>query len=381
MIKNHFVNLSIIAVFLNMLCISGCGSDDYSDDFESYEPTYDESYGYRKIKVVGGYAYVMNKTVLESGDVKFEFLIFDVSKKPRIFLSKYIAKKFSGFYLDELNFNIINNNIYVYRIYSGFGHPYPSYSLIDVIGENGVSKLNTSSNQILDYDFKGTLSMYQNINGIDKSGKYLYKAENEELSIIDISNIKNPVLVNKYKKNGYNFTMHSFIIGFKEDPNKFFFLPLEKDSCDTPIGIVDVSDPEQVKIRGSFYLGNKYSDEYTPCFSDKTIVYSNSSYVLIDGAGSFKIIDIRNPDVPYEIGRYIYPEKYSLSSVIVASDRYVFYKTGENVVVLVDISVPEKPKLVREYDYSGVEDISISENDAYILTRNKIIAINLDKNN
>jgi hypothetical protein len=90
----------------------------------------------------------------------------------------------------------------------------------------------------------------------------------------------------------------------------------------------------------------------------------SGSYAYIGQGQYFVVIDISDPTMPSELGRFTTNDSISGIKIL---NNYAYVTDGDNRLVIVDISAPSTPYLIGNYDTVGcIYNIEVSGNYAYI---------------
>ncbi|SNZ07114.1 Uncharacterized conserved protein [Persephonella hydrogeniphila] len=153
----------------------------------------------------------------------------------------------------------------------------------------------------------------------------IFVVEPSNLQIIDISDPYNPVLKGSFT------TDNSYSIELSSDASKAFVA-----DGTSGIKIIDISDPSDPQLTTSFDTdGKSFSLTLSP---DETKLY------VADGIAGLKVIDITNIFTPVEIGRF--NTAWIAYDVVLASNNSKIYiSDGYAGVYIVDITDPQSPSL------------------------------------
>ncbi len=127
--------------------------------------------------------------------------------------------------------------------------------------------------------------------------------------------------------------------------------------------VVDVSDPVNPTETGAFV---------DSVFNDVRGVQVSGSYAyLADGVDGLRIVNISNPAAPAPIGRY---DTNQPATHVAVSGGYA-YLTGGDGLLIIDVSNPMAPALASTQLSSGVNDVAVSGNIAYVVLQPGTIMI------
>ena len=194
------------------------------------------------------------------------------------------------------------------------------------------SKPNTSSGPSTDVE---NIEFVRQIGGtktaVAVQGGYAYIAELDQLSILDVSNPANPIVVG---------TSPQIPFGIKDvavEGDYAYVLNIGRS-----LFIIDISDPAAPQTTSSYFI-NAGSLSSVSLFVAGNYVYIASDYY------GLHIIDVANPSDPQEIGFLDIPGE-SIYDVVVAGDHAYALDTSNNRLNIIDVTNPSQPNLVGFYD-------------------------------
>ncbi|MFC2141192.1 hypothetical protein ACFLQP_02730, partial [Acidobacteriota bacterium] len=221
--------------------------------------------------------------------------------------------------------------------------------LYAAVGQGGLEIFNVSNpkkpEEVGNYDKSGQVL------DIEVRGNYAYLAgESAMLKVLNISNPSAPTLIGTYGDRE-GFAQKVQLI----DHYAYLF---------SPYGflILDISSPARPKEVGRY-----------PLSSDSGISFhvgNNHAYMLIkvSGGAELQVIDLTDPTNPKKVGTYLYSQQWHVHEVYVIGNYLYWYfdnylnKTGG---LLVDVSDPTAPTLVKNIDIGCIRDLDQTGKYAY----------------
>lgn len=194
---------------------------------------------------------------------------------------------------------------------------------------NGIAYMGTNSSELQIVDVSnpnaskplGKIQLPDGLSGIAVASERAYIATGKSgLAIVDVSDPANPLLVGMYDTPG---TANDVAV----DGNLAYvadgFMGLQ---------IIDVDDPAVPVLRGSYGNWRNY---------ERIALSGGLAYVFDSESGyRLRILDVRNPDEPFEIGSYLSQRVYGMAE---SGDRV--YMVGSHATLeVVDISEPANPE-------------------------------------
>lgn len=140
---------------------------------------------------------------------------------------------------------------------------------------------------------KASLDTGPGLNALDINGNYAYVATNDpnnQLQIIDISNISAPKLVKSYKLPGLGTTTVGQSI---QVVNTTVYIGTTKDASGSEFQIIDVTDPNNPTQVGSLRIGQTINS---------IKINGTQAYIARAATPKIQIIDISNPTTPTSLG-------------------------------------------------------------------------------
>lgn len=128
--------------------------------------------------------------------------------------------------------------------------------------------------------------------------------------------------------------------------------------------ILDVSSPaEPIFVSQLFYQGE-----------GNGIFISGDYAFLADGDSGLKIIDISDPEEPEHIGEYDTPAY--CNNVFIVQNLAFVADLGYGLIII-DINIPYNPTYIGQYEDSGIRDVHVTGNYAFIVGNSGIKSINI----
>ncbi len=179
-----------------------------------------------------------------------------------------------------------------------------------------------------------TLGSFTNGSGIATQGKYLYEANQSGLSVYDISNPVDPILLNTTTITGGNLDFSTLQI-----QGKYLYV-----STGGEVTIIDISSPANPALAGTLTLAGPG--------------YVQGRYLYSDTANSgLTAYDISNPSSPIQLGTS--QSVFCSVGQIFAYGRYVYAISDQascHQLAIFDISNPAQPNLVESYPLGTAGD-------------------------
>ena len=212
-------------------------------------------------------------------------------------------------------------------------------------------------------------------NGLSVSGKYAYVLTGESLAagripsltIIDVSNPTSPTIVgsiSNQKLGGPGGIQGIHVL------DNYAYIVSESRF----LTIIDVSNPEVPKIIGSVSV----SDPKILSWPYKIFVSEKYAYIASWGVGAETlVVDVSNPKTPTVVGRVSGPKA---ATDIYVVDKYAYVIGMEDILAIIDISDPTAPEIVGSIKDSQLESASgiyISGKYAYVSERMGLVIIDV----
>ena len=192
------------------------------------------------------------------------------------------------------------------------------------------------------------------VRNVSVQGDYAYIAGEHAISVFDLSNIEDPVLIG-------NIDMWSPQDIIAEGDYAFVA------SQGFGLRVVDISDPELPREVGSY-------DPSGSCFALDLV----DEYVyLADNDSGLTVIDVSDPESPVPIGTFgNHMQTYDVS----VHGDYACMVGSYDSLAIMDVSDPTDPFLIASYHTgSGAEGIRISDSLAYIATNSGLQILDLSE--
>jgi hypothetical protein len=228
-------------------------------------------------------------------------------------------------------------------------------------------------------------------NGVHVSGNYAYVLIRNNLSIVDISDPKNPTEVNRVKV--YDLGQGA-IWDFCVTGTYVYIAYTSSNTNQSGVIIIDVSDPKKAKEVGSYschpygvFVSGKYayvteqngliildvSDPKNPkkegsCMPPEVQLaalklYVAGNYAYVINLHELYIIDVSDPQNPEFIAKHSI-QNFPYAIYIVGNYAYVVAILGD--LHIIDVSVPNSPKELSNYGSVGMMDICVAGDYAYV---------------
>lgn len=176
------------------------------------------------------------------------------------------------------------------------------------------------------------------------------------LIIVDISNPKNPKVVNKD-------TINRYFDGIKVSPNgKYLFAMTSTDILATDLTIIDIQDTTKPKVLGEIRKGEYSMD------SINALSLSNDgkrAYLATDN--SIEVINLEDPTLPIRIRRE--EREYTRTlGIVVTKNRKRMYVNKEKELQVFDIE-DDKMAFITSYQINGdghydeIENLTLSDDE------------------
>lgn len=177
------------------------------------------------------------------------------------------------------------------------------------------------------------------------SGDYAYLAEEDYLSVLDVSDPASPTLKSAINTPGYAYGV------FVEDGLAFVA------DYEDGLTIVDVSDPSSLSIIGTCD---------TPDLAQAVIVQGNYAYVA-DGESGLQVIDVTSPFSPIIVGNY----NTSHHAYDVEVDgNYAYVADSESGLQILDITDPTNVIFSGSYDTPDwARSVNVALDHAFVADR------------
>ena len=228
---------------------------------------------------------------------------------------------------------------------------------------------------------------------VEKNENYIFLATREcGINIIDISNIQNPKLVTTVSTpdSATNIELAGDYLYVGDSIGGFRIIDVRLPENASEISALTLGQVHGIKIIGNFAYVCKYNGEFdiVDISNPHNPVLVNSLttgvprlwdlevkdgfiYLLCPGFG-IKIFNIDEPIEPIFISDCLLPDGseqgYFIPPLdIVIKNNHAFISNGNQGVLVVDISIPEHPKIVERYDTPGYSwGIGIQDKYMYI---------------
>ncbi|HRH23660.1 MAG TPA: hypothetical protein PK295_03445, partial [Candidatus Magasanikbacteria bacterium] len=193
------------------------------------------------------------------------------------------------------------------------------------------------------------------------SGKYAYLVSNANLSTVDISNPKNPVLLsNTVSSTAFNVAQSIYISGKYAYITNGGFL-----SSVGGLRIVDISNPQVPVVKGAV-------SSTSLAGAQDVYVSGRYAYVTAKTDDSLRIIDISSSTAPTIVGGLQDSTNLNLPSSVYVSGKYAFV-TAEDSLRIIDISSSTLPVMVTGLtSVLGTGDVFIAGKYAYVTAYNAL---------
>lgn len=201
------------------------------------------------------------------------------------------------------------------------------YQRLYIVSEDGGMEIWDVSEPSSPFRFS-RINLYSQLWEIYVSGNYAYIAS-EKLKIVDVSDPRNPFLVGEYQGDapfGGVFAKGNYV--YLTDIYSEF-------------SIIDVSDPSnpqrvaRINFSGVFNLRS---------------LYVSGDYAYVVGEDALVVVDITDPQNPFEVGRWQSP--VTVRSVYVI-EPYAYLAVSTRGLYIIDISDPQNPVSIGNYDTDG----------------------------
>ncbi len=176
---------------------------------------------------------------------------------------------------------------------------------------------------------------------VDAQGSYVYYGEGPRLTIFDVSDKSNPLLV------GQTAPLAGSILDITVS-GSFAYVAAHYQG----LHIFNIADPTNPQEIGAFK---------TPGYANSVAVAAGLAYIA-DGGYGLRVIDISNPAAPFEVG-FNNPGLW-LSDVAVTGNTV--YTTSDYGLIIFDVSSPSSPVMVGYY-LTGLEAGSVAAYGDYAL--------------
>jgi hypothetical protein len=261
--------------------------------------------------------------------------IIDISERESL---KRVGE-YSSYFISGLHYK--NNYVYLKKSYSGF-------QIVDVSNLNSPTKVGSYNNyDLVDLFISGHYA-------------YLIGVDEEEIifDIVDISNPSFPTLVGTYD---FFASFGSIIVS-----GKYAYILLRKKG----LHIFDISNPSFPTLVGTYESTLESNISYISM--DKQV-----NYLYITYHKGLLVVDISNPASPVEVGHLDYhlQKKYTSTAAIHVNGRYAYVVVVDNdypyklILKIIDISHRSSPVMVGSIEHEGevnVEAVYVTGNYAYV---------------
>lgn len=221
------------------------------------------------------------------------------------------------------------------------------------------------------------LTDYLNLNEpedvlIDGDYAYVPSRVGQNLAVINISNPKEPKIVESFKDIDLKEAM-----GLTKNGDYIYLTSMANEMC----LVIDASDPENLKKIYSFTVGgvNKYPNRLR-----KVNYKDDYLYFTHDGEGALYIADAKDPKRP-EIISNIKFGKGAFAIIIKDNTAYVGGCVGSNELSLIDISDKRNPKLIQTISdstkYKCICDFEITNDTLHAISYGSNAYIQFDISN
>ncbi|MCD4697441.1 MAG: T9SS type A sorting domain-containing protein [Bacteroidales bacterium] len=217
------------------------------------------------------------------------------------------------------------------------------------------------------------------VSSISAIGDYVFVANGEYLSILDVENLQNPIEIchnsddfnpidvlvdsdfaylasDEFKIVNYQFpSSPNTIYSWGNDiTNVYIADDYAYVTSDHNLNIIDISDPYNPLTLGDTYI----SEEINNIF-----VLGEFAYLAVSNGMS--IVHIGDPNYPNEIVNYETP---SSAQNVFVKDDYAYVTNGSNDLRIIDVSDPAYPIEISYYDaYGYARYVHIENSIAYLL--------------
>ncbi len=197
---------------------------------------------------------------------------------------------------------------------------------------------------------KATLSFGSDQRAIAISDNYAYVVDSDDdnLSVVDISNPTSPAVIN-------SLAISSEPSRIAISGNYAYIISTGSDD----LKVIDISNPNTLSVIGSLNIGTTPRD---------ISISGNYAYIVDSGSDDLKVIDISTPSTPTQITSL----SIGNAKAIKLQGNYAYFITGYKIEII-DISVPNAPSISGSLALgSGGElaDLGISGNHAYVVDGN-----------
>ena len=245
------------------------------------------------------------------------------------------------------------------------------------------------------------------VNDISVLGNYAHIVNNNgQLVIVDISNPADPTLVGHYDTPVYPeigripalgiFVSNNYAY-ITNDLNGLVIVNISNPTMPTLAGIYDTYATEDVTVSGNYaYLAAKnsglvvvdISDPTDPTFTGRYDTTGSANGVALSGNNVFiavqggvptstselLILNVINPTNPLFVGDYEWTGR-ALS--VAVSGNFAYLADSSNGLQIINVSEETNPTLEGNYDAGTAEDVTISNNYAYVVNRKMLIIVNI----
>ncbi len=245
------------------------------------------------------------------------------------------------------------------------------------------------------------------VNDISVFGNYAYIVNNNgQLVIVDISNPADPTLVGHYDTPVYPEIGRIPALGvivsnnyayIANDLNGLVIVNISNPTMPTLTGIYDTYATKDVTVSGNYaYLAAKnsglvvvdISDPTDPTFTGRYDTTGSANGVALSGNNIFiavqggvptsiselLILNVNNPTNPSLVGDYEWTGR-ALS--VAVSGNFAYLADSSNGLQIINVSEETNPTFEGNYDAGNTEDITISNNYAYVVNRKMLIIVNI----
>jgi len=242
------------------------------------------------ISVSGDYAYVL----------RWAILIIDISDPSNpVFVSSFTSGNITDFF--------VSSNGYAYTA--------------DWFDDVRIYNASDPYNPVFISHFIYTMDT---LTTIDVSGNYAYSVGLNFLHVINISDPADPFLVGRYGSEYiyWEYDNNTFV----SDSYAYVTLPFYAFPVSNTMLIIDVSDPTDPTLAGSYYP------------IEATGIYVSGDYAYATtGNSGFQIIDVSNPAIPTLAASYDTPDN---AVGIFAPDEYIY--VADNSALLIYLTRPTR---------------------------------------
>jgi PGF-pre-PGF domain-containing protein/PGF-CTERM protein len=187
----------------------------------------------------------------------------------------------------------------------------------------------------------GRVTTQSIVNNVVISGNYAYVADGQNgLVVIDIANPAAPVITGAYSSVGGGVALSGNYAYLASGSRGLVAVDITNPAAPTPIGSYNTSG-----------------------IASKVAISGNYAYVADDSNG-LVVVNIANPAVLTPVGGY---DTTGTASDVFISGNYAYVADGNSGLEIMDITDPATPILIGSYDTAGfATDVTVAGNYAYV---------------